>query len=304
MATKPASLFLYSLHVIEHLLFNMSNPTPILKIDVSKLELRKPKKENTKNATGKSFHVYHGSDKLKIILPEMKAPFGGRNSEKFPEKYNLSLSFEGCPKTLEKMKAIDERIQELILEQKAEIFPKDAKSKKPVPIDVLKSRYKPFIQPGDESKNYADRINLSVQRKTAPEGTPDEEKAQIEKEFRTMDAHLLVHPDGTPIHVTTENIKECIPYGSRIKAVAEFAYLWVLGSSQECYPVWTFVLGKLVSTASKSNYNILNDDDDEVPNTTDMDVDIDHHNVPEVHDVPGTDVMLDEEDAHLAAAAL
>jgi hypothetical protein len=282
----------------------MSNPTPILKIDVNKLELRKPKKENTKNATGKAFHVYHGPDKLKVVLPEMTAPFGAGNSEKFPEKFALSLSFEGCKKTLEKMKAIDEKIQELILEKKAEIFPKDLKSKKPVPLDVLKSRYKPFIQAGDESKNYADRINLSVQRKTAPEGTPEEEKAQIEKEFRTMDAHLLVHPDGTPIHVNTDNIRECIPFGSRIKAVAEFAYLWVLGSSQECYPVWTFVLGKLVSTAAKSTYDILNDEDDEVPASVTQPMDIDSHNVSDAHDVSGTDVLIDEEDAHLAAAAL
>ena len=150
----------------------MSPPVPILKIDINKLSLRKPKKENTKNATGKCFHLFHGEDKLRIHLPEMTAPFGAGNSEKFPEKYTLSLSFEGRKQTLDKMRAIDEKVQELILTLRAELFPKDAKAKKPVPLDVVKARYKSFIQPGDESKNYADRINLSVQRKAAPEGHP------------------------------------------------------------------------------------------------------------------------------------
>ncbi len=288
-----------------------ANPIPILKVDVSKLSLRKPKKENTKNATGKAWHLYHGEQKLKVVLPEMTAPFGAGNSEKFPEKYTLSISFEGCKKTLERMKAIDDKVFELILDQKAELFPKDAKAKKgAVTIEVIKNRYKSFIQTGDETKNYADRINLSVQRKVAPDGTPDEEKLTIEKDFKSLDnGPLLIRPDGTQIPVNTENIRENIPFGSRIKAVAEFAYLWVLGSSQECYPVWTFVQGLLVSTAAVSTFSILNkDDDEEVPTSSAMDVDGDNSMVvddsADVHETPGTDEVLDEEDAHLAAAAL
>ena len=69
--------------------------------------------------------------------------------------------------------------------------------------------------------------------------------------------------DGTPIAVNSENISQCIPFGSRIKVAAEFAYLWVLSSSQECYPVWTFVLGMVVATASQSSYDIRNTEDDE-----------------------------------------
>ncbi len=292
-----------------------ANPIPILKVDVNKLSLRKPKKENTNNATGKAYHLYHGDQKLIVVWPEMTAPFGAGNSEKYPEKFTMSLSFEGCPKTHEKAKAIADKIQDLILDQRAELFPKDAKLKKQPSIDVIKSRYKHFIQPGDENQGYADRINLSIQRHVAPEGTPDEEKLAIEREFKSLDnGPLLIAPDGTQIQVDTENCRAAIPYRCRIKAVSEFAYLWVLGSSQECYPVWTFVQGLLVSTKSVSTFNILDqDDDEEVSNaaatTSPMEVDggegesptTDHHHDGEPD---GTEVMLDDEDAHLAAAAL
>jgi hypothetical protein len=76
---------------------------------------------------------------------------------------------------------------------------------------------------------------------------------------------LLVTPEGARIHVDTENIREHVPFGSRIKAVAEFAYLWVLGSSQEAFPVWTFVQGRISSTAqvSKFDINAVRDDEEE-----------------------------------------
>lgn len=281
-----------------------ADPVPLSQIDVNKLELRKPKKENLKNATGKTYHVFHDGVKLKVVLPEMTAPFGAGSSEKFPNKYTMSLSFQGCNKALEKMKAIDDKILDLILAQKAEVFAKDAKDKKKaVSLDVLKARYKSFIVPGDESKKYADRISLSIQTRKAPEGTSDEERAAIEKEFTTMGGDaLLVTPDGTKIHVNTENIREKIPYGSRVRAVAEFAYLWVLGSSQECYPVWTFVLGKLVSTLPVSTFNILNVEDDE---EDDAAAAINKISGPAETDEDRVLLpVVDEEEAHLAAAAL
>jgi hypothetical protein len=140
---------------------------------------------------------------------------------------------EGCEKTREKLKAIDDKLQELLSGSHADFSP-----------DV---RYVPFV---------SDRIALSLKRKGGSH--------ENGREFVTLDGQsLLVGPDGSKIHVTAENIKRTLPPGSRVRAVAEFTYLWISSVTQQACPVWTFVQGRVTSSDPMSGYDILADDEDE-----------------------------------------
>ena len=261
------------------------------------------------SAPGKHYYLNHDGVKLKVVLPEMLAPFGAGSSKKFPDKYNMSLSL--TRQAQDKLRAIDDKLLDLILAMKADVFAKDAKDKKKnVSIDVLKSRYKSFIVPGDETKGYSDRINLVIQTRSgkALDELPEEDKARAKQQFVALSNNTLLYaPDGTTIQTTTENIRDAIPFGSRVRAVAEFAYLWVPSSSQECYPIWTFVQGILMSSAPKSTFNLLNvyDDEDLLEKKEQPRVEATASELPTyIDERPSMELHVDPEDAHLAAAAL
>src|SRR5207244_2324631 len=67
-------------------------------------------------------------------------------------------------------------------------------------------------------------------------------------------------------NINTDNIKDVIPWGSRVKPVLEF-YLWAMPLI--VYPKWVFVHGALESSKAGKNFDILREDeeeDDEVSN--------------------------------------
>lgn len=244
----------------------------IEEINVDKLELKPPKTEKVGGVAGKMYHVFHNNVRLRAIMPEMLAPFGAGNSKDYPDKYSMGISFEGMDEDTprgrrlkrahSKAVEIDKKILELIMENKDLLF-KDAK-KKGVTNDILRSRYKSFINSYDDEKK-ADRMYLSLQpRRIKDEDLPkytEEQRLEITNRFQSMPKYDLLKNAEGPLDITKDNVKDMVPWGSRVKPVMEFAYLWV--TSDKCYPVWSLVHGLLVSTNAGQHYEIRADDDDD-----------------------------------------
>ena len=245
-----------------------ADPINIDKVDVAFLELVVPKKESSQN--GRMFYVLHKGAKLRVVLPELNLPFGAGSSEKFPDKYTMCVAFDGVneettrgqrtARALAKLKEINQRVAELIMTNRELVF----KDKKKLSEEVLANRYKGFI---NESADASDKMYLSMQRKKPMDRDSakmtDEEKLAVSKNFVSLPGFdFMVDKTGTPVSITTDNIKTVIPWGSVVKPVIEFAYLWVLGSSQDCFPVWTMVHGLLVASKPVSTFNILDDGDE------------------------------------------
>ena len=246
-----------------------TDPINIERVDISQIDLVVPKKES--NSNGRMFYVLHKGAKLRIVLPELSTPFGAGSSEKFPDKYTMCVSFDGVKndtprgqrtaRALTKLHAINERIAQLVLEKKALVF----KDKKPVSDEILNSRYKGFI---NESTDNPDRMYISLQRKKVMDRDSvkmtEDEKLAVSKNFVSLPGFdFMVDKFGKSVNINTDNIKTVIPWGSVVKPVIEFAYLWVLGSSQDCFPVWTLVHGLLVSSKPIPTFKITMDDNGE-----------------------------------------
>ncbi|KAJ3230662.1 hypothetical protein HDU81_004322 [Chytriomyces hyalinus] len=247
-----------------------SEPINIDDVDVNLLELVLPKKESSQN--GRMFYIYHNGKKLRVILPTLVLPYGAGSSEKFPDKFTMCASFEGMEKTDEKqgqrlkrandkLKAINDKICQLIMDKKDTVF----KDKKKVTNEILVNRYKPFIvtEDGNPDKMYFKLQQKRVNEKDAIKMT-ESQKAEHMKQFVGLPEHgFLIDAKQNQVQVNTDTIRNVIPWGSRIKPVIEFAYLWVSGANQDCFPVWTFIHGMLVSTASLNNFALKADESDE-----------------------------------------
>ena len=242
-------------------------------IDVKHLALEAPKSALSTN--GKLIHLTYKKVKTQIVLSEMDCPYGAGNSEKFPDKYTMALSFQGLSedssrgrrlkKVNEVMHAIDDRLLELITQNTAMLFKDKGKPSK----EIIASRYQSFIVNKNEDANREfDIIYASIKQRPIPKKevatmTP-EQKELYQKEFQSKRGHpLFVDVDGKPIECTVDNLKEVIPWNSRVKPVLEFAYLWVMGSTQFCHPVWQLVHGLRVSTSVTDKCLIRPDDDEE-----------------------------------------
>ncbi|KAJ3384540.1 hypothetical protein HDU80_000909 [Chytriomyces hyalinus] len=242
---------------------NFIDPINIDEIDVSKIDIVLPKKESNQN--GRMFYVTYDRNKLRVILPELTAPFGAGNSEKYPDKYSMCLAFDGAEEASArgqrlqranlKMRAINERVLQLVLEKRDIIF----KDKKKVSDEILVNRYKPFVISDDDKP---DRMYLTLQRKKVTDAFKWTEAERVEqgKQFVSLNGYsFLIDRTGNEISVNSDNIRTVIPWGSRIKPVIEFAYLWVLGSSQDCFPVWTYVHGLLTTSQQANSFSLLNE---------------------------------------------
>lgn len=261
----------------------MTAPTKIHKINVDELEIRPAPAKDKKTTAGGMFHVYHGKYKLRVMLPVLKAIFGASENPQFPGKVKMPLSFEKfseegldgeklkevkkhnreIEKAHQKMLEIDNKISELIFEQK-EVFFKDCK-KKGMTDDVIRARYQTFIKSDDEG-NRADQIAVQLQRKSENDSDykklEEDRKSDYLNQFRSMkDFDLFITPDGERVDINYENVSEKIPWGSEVKCVLDLSYIWNTGD--KCTVTWAHVHGILVATSPRKSFNILDEDDEE-----------------------------------------
>lgn len=273
-----------------------ANPINVEDIDIDKIEIRVPKKGGG-NAFGNTFHVYHDGVRLRTVLPEMTAPFGGGNSERFPDIFNLGLSFEGMDvddkrgrrlaRAHEKLVALDEKLKQLMVEKRDILFPKE---KKTTPAVVIQSKYQSFITSPEGRK---DIIYFSLQptilSKDKKEKMSESEIAEAKRHFQAIPNYpLLVDNTGAPIPVNVDNVKEVLPWGCRVKAVVDLAYLFVNLKGDKCNPKWTVGHAMRASTAGVQTFDITRDDDDEEEE--------------EEGEEEGDEEMVDEEEEALASA--
>ncbi len=275
-----------------------STPISIEDIDVNKLDIRPPKKEGS-SKFGLKFHVFHDNARVRIVLPEMIAPFGGGASKDYPDSYNVGLSFEGMDqedrrgerlrRAHAKFTEINDKLRELMIQKKDMIFPKDGKKK--VENSVLASRYQNFIR---SSETRPDLIYFRLQNRMIKDEDKakmsDEEKELASKQFQPMLGfpHLLIDNDKKPIDITTENVRDVLPYGSRIKAIVELAYLWA--KTDKLNPIWVLGTARRISTVNAQNFEIERDSDAE-------------EEEEEVEEENEDAEMADEEDEAIASAS-
>lgn len=257
----------------------MSDPIKITQVNVDKLELQFPKEGATKSSQGFIVYVKHNKQKLRTILPTVIAPYGAGPQRDSPNKYSMAIGFDEMEDDTpegrkvkaahDMLSAINDRIRKLMMDNR-ELFFKDTTKKDPktkkllVTEEFLAARYRDYLR---QREDQADIMYLGIQtRKVSKKDEGKltaEDAAEIEKQFVSMSSQhpLLVDNEGNPIPVDIENIKEVIPWGTRIRPVIELAYLWV--TSDKVYPIWTFIHGLRVSAGPSKNFNILKDDDDE-----------------------------------------
>jgi len=274
-----------------------SDPIKVSEVQIDKIDLQFPKEGATKNGNGMFVYPKHNKQKLRIILPTLTAPYGAGPQKDSPKKFSMAIAFDGMEngdkngrsvkEAYDVLTAIDNRMRELMME-KRELFFKDATKvdgakkdakKKGVGLsdELLAIRYKDFIRSRDEQ---SDIMYLGLQTRKASKKDIEDKKftadeiAQLEREFVSLPGYpLLIDSEGHPIPVNVDNIKDVIPWNTRIKPVIEFAYLWV--TSEKVHPIWTFVHGARKSTGVSKGFNILKDDDDEEEEENRMDTDKD-----------------------------
>lgn len=264
-----------------------ADPIRIEDVDIEKLSIQVPKKEP--DGGRKIFNVMHNNQRLRIVMPEMKAPFGagpGRTAET-ANKFSMGISFEGMNDESDKKRArrlrrahekaveIDNKIETLILDMK-ESFWKDAK-KKGITEETLRSRYKNFVRT-HEDENKPDMMYLSLQprslkqlREPVLNKMSEEAREDWVRHFKSMPNYdFLIDDKGNAIETNIDNISEVVPWGSFVKPVIEFAYLTVV--SDNVFPVWTLVHGLLSSTNHAKNFDLRRmDDSDEEDGSRDED---------------------------------
>jgi hypothetical protein len=258
-----------------------AEPIQVDNVVTKKMELRIPTKES-KSTNGTMYHVVHNKVKLRAIMPTMLAPFGAGTQKENANKYSMAISFEGMDddtplgnklkRAHSKMQQIDDRIRELMMENK-ELFFKDVKDaagkkdpkKKGGVLDdnIIQARYNSFLRSKDDMPElmYLAMQTVRIPDKDATKYT-EEEKVAMTKRFTGIPNYdFLVDNDLNAIDINTDNISDVLPWGSRIKPVIELSYLWV--TKDRCYPVWSFVHGLLVSDGKQNVFDIRRYDDDE-----------------------------------------
>jgi hypothetical protein len=257
-----------------------SEPTYIDDINVNSLTIVEPEKQKDE-AVGKMFYVNHKNVKLRVMLPEMEAPFGagpGRTSLT-ANSYSIGLTFKGMDadtkrgrrlaRAHEKLKAIDKKIEDLIVENKEKFF-KDCRGKKKVDENTIRNdRWKPFVFVNeDENKPKADRIFPALQlnnvQMAEKEKLTGEDKERYLKTFKTIkkDYPLVVDVDGTQHFVNTENVTEILPSNVVVKPILELSYLWDK-AQEKVSPRWSMIYALRTSNGGAKPIEIHRDSDDE-----------------------------------------
>ena len=248
----------------------MATPIEINNVDVNKIRIQKSKGSTHKS--GEMFNVYHDNQRLEIILPEMIAPFGAKILTDYGCKISFPLSFDGIKgtdsrakrlaKAHKKLIEIQDKIQSIILANPHEYF---NDKKKP---EVYKERIKPFIVSSEskDGKKYDDLFRLEIQKRVPGEKDKDKSAEEIEalkKEFSSkMGMPLLKNKSKQVVHVNQDNVTEVLSWGTKIKPVVSFAYLWIMKTGERpCTPKWYLIHG-LITEQQKMDLD-LNPDEEE-----------------------------------------
>jgi hypothetical protein len=227
----------------------MSIPIDILDVNVDLIELSK--KESKDDKLGKLFFFhYNGSKGLEVELPEMQAPFGAKIMRDFGIKVSVPLSFSGMEERTQrgnrlslvhqKLIEIQDKIRTLLTSKPGEVF--DDFKKKKLSQETLNERVKNFIVPSvgkKDGKIYADLFRTEFQVKKPNDEDAKtktvEELDEMKKQFISKLGKNLIHDrDNNPISCTVDNVEQVVPWGTKIKPVVQFSYIWYAKASNEC----------------------------------------------------------------------
>jgi hypothetical protein len=252
----------------------MNNPIEIDNVDISKIRIQPSKGNNHKS--GDMFNVYHDTQRLEIVLPEMIAPFGAKILTDYGCKISLPLTFDGIKednsrghrlvRAHKKMIEIQDKIRDLILANPTAYF---SDKKKQTPEDY-KKRIKDFVVSSEskDGKKYDDLFRVEIQKRNVggekdKDKTP-EELEMLKKEFASkMGMPLLKNKAKQVVQCNQDNVAEVLSWGTKIKPVVSFAYIWIMKTGDRvCTPKW-FLTHGLITDHKKMDIDLTPDDDDD-----------------------------------------
>lgn len=258
-------------------------PIDILKVDISRINLKPAKQDEKSKKIGRMFGIFHGEQRLEIILPELNAPFGPKKLEDFVQdgqlpKTSITVSFDGINEETsrgarlraahEKLVQIQNKIVDLMTADSQKFFIKD---KGPVARAEVQRRFSPIIwspEVKEDGSKYADtfRVNLQLYNPTIKEKeekSPDE-LTVLRKRFTSKPGYpLVLDKMKKEIPVNFDSVEKVLYKHCRVKIIAGFSFLWVSSSSKATVNI-TWLHGRIVSDPPKPNLNLLDDSDEEL----------------------------------------
>lgn len=252
----------------------MNTPIEIDNVDINKIRIQASK--STTHKSGDMFNVYHDTQRLEIVLPEMIAPFGAKILTDYGCKISLPLTFDGIKENSsrghrlsrahKKMIEIQNKIRDLILANPTAYF---NDKKKQTPEDY-KKRIKDFIVSSEskDGKKYEDLFRVEIQKRNVG-GEKDKDKTPeelelLKKEFASkMGMPLLKNKAKQTVHCNQDNVADVLSWGTKIKPVVSFAYLWIMKTGDRvCTPKW-FLTHGLITEQKQMDIDLNPDEDND-----------------------------------------
>ena len=258
-----------------------STPIDIREVNPALIQLRPLKQDDKSKKIGGMYGIFHGASRLEVVLPELAAPFGPKILDDYAQpgqipKVSLTLSFDGINdetdrgqrlrQTSEKIEAIQTRIYELIADNAPEYFKSD---KKPVDLDTFRSRFQSLLYtspPKDNGVTYAPTMRLNFQATNTYNASPNlnsEELLALKKTFSAKYNYpFLLNKNKEIVDVNFDNVNEVFFKGARVKAVANFGFIWIGKTSGKGSINVSYTHGRIVSDPQKPDLDLLDDEDE------------------------------------------
>jgi hypothetical protein len=265
----------------------------IADVDVAKISLVGPKKHEF----GMMAYVgYIDGGPLRLRLPALRAPWPAGESRfdtKTPKKVELNLSFDGMESdpalqaAHRKCQEIDDRIADLVYENRDALFPKEAGRN--IGREDVRKRYQSMLSRGSDANGaaYPDRLKLRI----------DRDKSNPKLLVGLANKPLIKDANNNILAVDADNIGAVLTKGTQVQVIMDAKFLFVVPARQSATSVaWVLRQGKITSIKEADDWDI----DDFSPSAP--------VNAPRAPPQPASDLLdddeLDSEDEELQAAGL
>jgi hypothetical protein len=232
-----------------------SKALPVKDVNLARISLSQPKKHEF----GLLAYINYGDGALRFALPSMKIPWAAGESKydtKTVKSIDLCLNFEGMDSNQELREAyekcceLDSRIADLVVENKARLYPKDAARN--LPNDDFRRRYQNMVSHATDPNgaSYAPRIKIRLERDTEdPNKITNKSKKAIYKDL-----------GGKVVPLTVDNVSHELAKGEHVKTYIQAKYLFV--SPARTTVTWVLKQAKKTSSIADDDWDL---DDDVAP---------------------------------------
>jgi hypothetical protein len=225
----------------------------IADVDVAKISLVGPKKHEF----GMMAYVgYIDGGPLRLRLPALRVPWPAGESRfdtKNPKKVELNLSFDGMESdpalqtAHRKCQEIDNRIADLVYENRDALFPKEAG--RTVNKEDVRRRYQSMLSRGSDANGttYPDRLKLRI----------DRDKTNPKLLVGLANKPLLKDANNNVVSVDADSIGSVLAKGTQVQVIMDAKFLFVVPARQSATSVaWVLRQGKITSVKEADDWDI------------------------------------------------